>query len=213
MSIRILLADDHGVMRAGLAALLKTEPQVEVIGEASDGEEALRLASETQPDILLLDIGMPGMDGIEVTLQLKKRTPQVKVLILSVYEDESMLREAIKAGASGYIIKRAVEDELTSAIRAVARGDLYIHPGITHLLLKNMAPAEPQPASLESLTPREREVFDCIIQGFTNRQVAETLSISVRTVEGHRASLLAKLGLKNRLELVRFAEQNGLLPS
>ncbi len=211
MPIRILIADDHGVMRAGLRAMLEDEPDHEVVGEAASGEEALRLANLHQPDILLCDIGMPGMDGIEVTRQLKQQNTHTQVLILSVYEDGSLLREAIKAGASGYIIKRAVEDELLAAIRAVSRGDMYIHPAITRLLVKDLSPTDkPKKGALETLTPRELEVMKYIIRGFTNTQIAETLFISVRTVEGHRASLLSKLDLKNRLELVEFAEKNGL---
>lgn len=211
MPIRILIADDHGVMRAGLCAILEHEPELEVVGQAANGEEALRLAGQIVPDMALLDIGMPGMDGIEVTRRLKKAAPQIQVLILSVYEDESLLREAIKAGASGYVIKRAVEEELISAIRAVSRGDLYIHPAITRLLVKDLSPnVKGKNDALGSLTLRELEVMGYIIRGFTNRQIAEALFISVRTVEGHRASLFGKLGLKNRVELVEFAEKNDL---
>lgn len=211
MAIRILIADDHGVMRAGLRAILEDDPELEFVGEASNGEEAFQLASKIQPDIVLLDIGMPIMDGIEVTRRLKKVAPQIKVLILSVYEDESLLREAIKAGASGYVIKRGAEEELISAIRAVIRGDLYIHPAITRLLVRDLSPnMEKKNDALDLLTPRELEIMKYIIRGFTNRQIAEALFISVRTVEGHRASLFGKLDLKNRVELIEFAEKNGL---
>lgn len=212
MAIRILIADDHGVMRAGLRAILEDEPEIEVVGVAADGEEAVHLAGVLHPEIVLLDIGMPGLDGIEATRQLRQISANTLVLILSVYEDESLLREAIKAGASGYIIKRAAEDELIGAIQAVSRGDMYIHPAITRLLLKDLNPIiDPKKGALESLTPRELEVMGYIVRGYTNRQIAETLYISIRTVEGHRASLLGKLGLKNRVELVEFAEKYGLL--
>lgn len=211
MSIRILLADDHGVMRAGLRAMLEAEPGVEVVAEAADGKEALYLAGQHQPDIVILDIGMPGLDGIEATRRLKERSPQSKVLILSMYEEESLLREAIKAGAAGYVIKRAAEEELIAAIQAVSRGDMYIHPAVTRLLVKDLSSeVNLQKSSLDKLTPRELEVMGYIVRGYTNRQTAEALFISVRTVEGHRASLLGKLGLKNRLELVEFAEKFGL---
>ena len=211
MPIRILIVDDHGVMRAGLRAMLEDEPGIEVVAEASTGEEALGLTVELQPDILLLDIGMPGIDGIEVTRRLKKSDPRIQVLILTVYEDESLLREAIKAGASGYVIKRAAEEELIAAIKSVHRGDLYIHPAVTRMLFKDLSPAvETKNEHLESLTTRELEVLGYIVRGYTNRQIAETLVISVRTVEGHRASLFGKLGLKNRVELVEFAEKFGL---
>lgn len=211
MSIRILLADDHGVMRAGLRALLENESDLEVVGEALDGEEALHLTSELQPDIVLLDIGMAGLDGIETTRRLKAMSPQIQVLILTMYEEESLLREAIKAGATGYVIKRAAEEELIAAIQAVSRGDMYIHPAITRLLVKDLAaPVDLKQGTLERLSPRELEVMGYIVRGYTNRQIAETLFISVRTVEGHRASLLGKLGLKTRVELVEFAEKYGM---
>lgn len=211
MSIRILLADDHGVLRAGLRAMLETEPGIEVVAEAVDGKEALYLTGEHQPDIVILDIGMPGLDGIEATRKLKERSPQTKVLILSMYEEESLLREAIKAGASGYVIKRAAEEELIAAIQAVSRGDMYIHPAITRLLVKDLSSkVNLQKSALDKLTPREMEVMGYIVRGYTNRQIAEALFISVRTVEGHRSNLFGKLGLKNRLELVEFAEKFGL---
>jgi two-component system response regulator NreC len=194
-----------------LRAILEDQPGIEVVGEAIDGEEALYLASELRPDIVLLDIAMPGIDGIEATRRLRKTFPQIQVLILTVYEDESLLREAIRAGASGYVIKRAAEEELIAGIQAVSRGDMYIHPAITRLLVKDLSPTiNSHRGALETLTSRELEVMRYIIRGYTNRQIAETLIISVRTVEGHRASLFGKLGLKNRVELVEFAEKYGL---
>lgn len=211
MPIRILIADDHGLMRAGLRAMLEDEPNMQVVGEASNSEEALRLAGQLLPDILLLDIGMPGGDGIETTRRLKKMAPQVQVLILTVHEEESLLREAIQAGASGYVIKRAVEEDLIAAITAVSRGDMYIHPGVTRLLVKDLSPGGGQEIkAVEPLTARELEVMDYIVRGYTNRQIAEALSISIRTVEGHRASIFGKLGVKNRVELIDYAEKHGL---
>lgn len=212
MSMRILIADDHGVLRAGLRALLNAEPDLEVLGEAADGEEALRLAREVQPDIVLMDINMPGAGGIETTRQLLELRPEVRVLILTVHEDTCLLQGALQAGAAGYILKRAVESELVNAIHAVARGDLYIHPGMTRGLLKSMGtfPAA-RPATAAILTPRETEVLTLIAKGHTNRQVAEILSLSVRTVESHRASLMDKLELRSRVELVRYAADCGLL--
>jgi DNA-binding NarL/FixJ family response regulator len=199
-------------MRAGLRAMLESEPTVEVVGEAADGEAVLYLAGELLPDIVLLDIGMPGLDGIEVTRRMSKMLPQIQVLILTVYEEESLLREAIRAGASGYVVKRAAEEELIAAIQAVSRGDMYIHPALTRLLVKDLSPSiNPKKGALETLTPRESEVMGYIVRGYTNRQIAETLFISMRTVEGHRASLLGKLGLKNRVELVAFSEKNRLV--
>ncbi len=212
MSVRILIADDHGVLRAGLRALLNAEPDLEVVGEAADGHETLRLTRELDPDVVLLDLSMPGPGGIEITRQVKRALPDTRVLILTVHEDESLLREAIRAGAAGYIIKRAVESELINAIRAVWRGDVYIHPAMTRALLQDVAPTRATDEPLvEPLTPRESEVLQLIAQGYTNRQIAETLTISVRTVETHRANLMDKLGLRSRVELVRYAREHGLL--
>ena len=217
MSIRILIVDDHGVLRAGLKALLSAEPGFEVVQDASNGTDALRLAADLNPDIVLLDMSMPGPNGIEVTRQLKKTLPEIRILILTVHEDEIMLQEAIQAGASGYILKRAVESELIDAIQAVWRGDLYVHPAMTRALLKAISPtAHSAPGSqeelVEALTPREAEVLRLIAQGYTNRQMADHLSISVRTVESHRANLMGKLGLRSRVELVRYAKENKLIP-
>lgn len=212
MATRILIADDHGLMRAGLHAMLEDQPTLEVIGEAASGEEVLHMAGELCPDIVLLDISLPGIDGIETTRQLRVSCPQARVLILTVYSEESLLLEAIRAGASGYIIKRAAEEELISAIQAVSRGEMYIHPALTRYLLKELSPeTKPRMDAFDQLTPREVEVMGYIIRGYTNRQIAEELVISIRTVEGHRASLLSKLGLKNRVELVEFAEKKGLI--
>jgi DNA-binding NarL/FixJ family response regulator len=212
MPVRILIADDHGVMRAGLRAVLEDEPGMQVIGEATNGEEALHLAGELNPDIVLMDIGMPGMGGIEATRRLKSMYPQIKVLVLTVYEDESLVREAIKSGAAGFIIKRAAEEELIVAIQAVERGDIYIHPALTRLLFNNLSPSvKSKKSDVDTLTHRELEIMRFIIRGYTSRQIAEALFISRRTVEGHRASLMSKLDLKNRVELVEFAEKHGLI--
>lgn len=211
MPLRVLIADDHGVLRAGLRALLKTEEDLQVVDEAADGETALRLASRLRPDIVLLDLSMPGPGGIEVTRKLKEMLPATRVLILTVHEDETLLREALKAGASGYIIKRAVESELISAIHAVSRGEIYVHPAMTKWLLKGPAPAAPKRRDPATLTPREIEVLRLIVQGHTNSQIAEVLTLSVRTIESHRANLMGKLGLQSRVELVRYAVKNKLL--
>lgn len=211
MTIRLVIADDHGVLRAGLRALLNAEPDMQVVGEAASGREALRLVAELTPDILLLDINMPDPGGLEVLQQLQTTTPAPRVLILTFYEDEALLRQAIEAGACGYITKRAIESELIDAVRAVWRGELYIHPSMTRALLAP-SPAAPADSNLvEQLTPREIDVLRYIAQGYTNRQIADELCISVRTVESHRANLTAKLGLRGRVELVRYAREHGLI--
>jgi len=212
MSIRVLIADDHGVMRAGLRALLNAEADMQVVGEAADGREALELAGQLTPDVVLLDISMPDMSGIQVAHKLKTMLPQGRTLILTVHEDEALLREAIQAGASGYIIKRAAEIELITAIRAVNRGELYIHSALMRQLLDDLAAPDTSSADrLEILTPREREVLALLVRGYTNRQVADTLCISTRTVEGHRANIMSKMEFRNRADMVSFGEQSGLL--
>ncbi len=217
MPIRLLIADDHGVLRAGLRALLSAEPEFEVVGEAETGDEVLRKAEMLHPDVVLLDISMPGPSGIEVTRELKARFPDMRVLILTVHEDETLLREALRAGAAGYIVKRAVEEELIAAILAVWRGDLYVHPAMTRVLLQDVAEGQrgastsPGEDQLAQLTPRERDVLRLIALGYTNRQIADKLCISVRTVETHRANLTGKLGVRSRVQLVRIAREHGLL--
>jgi two-component system response regulator NreC len=211
MPISVLIADDHGVLRAGLHALLSAEPDLEVVGEAASGEETLRLASELQPDVVLLDISMPDPDGIEVTRQLKEMLPDVHVLILTVHQDRGLLREAIQVGAAGYITKHAAESELIDAIQAVQSGELYIHPAMIHVLVEDQPPPASDEAPEKLLTPREIEVLSLIARGYTNREIAEMLSISVRTVESHRAKLISKLDMRSRVGLVRYARKHGLL--
>lgn len=212
MSIRIVIADDHGVLRAGLRALLSAEPDIEVAADVGDGYRLLDVAKQVRPDIVLLDISMPGPGGVELIRQLRRSQPDLRVLILTVHEDEGLLQEAIAAGAAGYVIKRAVESELINAIHAVHRGDIYIHPAMTRALLRDvLPPREAKEPPREPLSPREIEVLKLIALGYTNRQIAEALTISVRTVESHRANIRDKLGLHSRVDLVRYAREHGLI--
>ncbi len=210
MAIRILIADDHGVIRAGMRALLSGTRNLQVVGEASDGEEVLQLAKTLRPDIILLDISMPGLSGIEITRHLHQVLPEVRVLILTLHEDLGLMREAIRAGAAGYVIKRAVDVELMNAIFTVSRGDMYVHPALTRALLKGDLPVADEQPPATSLTPRELEVLRLIVEGNSNRQIGEILNLSVRTVDTHRANLMAKLGLRDRAELVRYVAQHQL---
>lgn len=210
--IRVLIADDHAIVRAGLRALLNSEPCMELVGEATGGYQAIELAGKANADILVLDISMPDLDGISVARNIKAQFPGLRILILTVHEDEALLREAIKAGASGYILKQAAEAELISAIRAIMGGVLYVDPSMVRKLLSDeIKPTATLPELVEPLTHREKEVLKLIVQGYTNRQIGEELDISVRTVEGHRANLAAKLGLHSRVELVRYARDHGLI--
>jgi two-component system response regulator NreC len=209
---KVLIADDHAIVRTGLRTLLQAEPSLELVGEATGGYEAIELLEETRPDVLLLDISMPDLDGIAVLKQIKARFSDLRILILTIHEDQAMLREAIRAGASGYILKRAAESELISAINILMRGDMYVDPAMMRELLdESIHPPQTQNESYESLTPRETEVLTYIVQGYTNRQIGEVLNISVRTVEGHRANLSGKLGLQSRVDLVRYAREHGLI--
>lgn len=211
MKIKIMLVDDHGVLRAGLRALLGSEKDMQVVGEAGSVAEALRLAGELAPDVVLMDISLPDDSGIEATLKLKMRHPKTSILILTIHEDESLLRAAIQSGASGYILKRAVASELVNAIRSVYAGDMYIHPAMTRSLLGESASLSASEENTSTLTAREMDVLRLIAQGFTNRQIADKLSLSIRTVESHRANLMEKLDLHSRVELVRYATKRGLL--
>lgn len=209
MAIRILIVDDHGVLRAGLRALLNSEADLEVVGEAVDGSDGLEQAARLQPDVVLLDISMPGMSGIEVTRRLAGQFPEIRILLLTIHEDTSLLREAIQAGAAGYILKRAVETELIDAIRAVAAGKIYVHPAMTRALLEEQQPPVRKTPEV-TLTQRERDVLRLLVKGYTNRQIADELTLGVRTVESHRANLMTKLDLHSRVELVRYAAENGI---
>jgi two-component system, NarL family, response regulator NreC len=212
MATRVLIADDHAIVRAGLRALLTAEVGLELVGEASSGEEALRLVETLHPDILVLDLSMADLDGIQVTRRVHVSAPEVRILILTVHEDEALLREAIRAGASGYILKYAAEDELLLAINTVQLGEIYVHPQMLRSLLVEQPKQKPPiPLPAELLTPREMDVLSRIVQGYTNRQIAEELMLSVRTVEGYRANMMEKLGINNRAELVRYAREQGLL--
>lgn len=210
--IRVLIADDHAIVRAGLRALIHSEPTMELVGEATGGYETLKLVGEAQPDVLVLDLSMPDLDGISVTRSIKPQFPSLHILILTIHEDQALLRESLRAGAGGYILKHAAEAELISAIHTILRGDLYVDPSMLRLLLTDEVPSVVTGSkSAEALTPRETEVLKLIVQGYTNRQIGEELKISVRTAESHRANICGKLGLQSRVELVRYAREHGLI--
>ena len=213
MPIRLLVADDHGLLRAGLVALLSAETGMVVVGEADDEHSAVSLTVEKKPDIVLMDISMPDSGGIEATRRIKQLVPEARILILTVHEDKGLMQEAIRAGAMGYILKRAIKSELVNAIHAVMRDELYLHPAMARLLFLEGPAPTPQETQLipEQLTFREIEVLRLIARGHTNSQAAEKLHISVRTVEYHRSNLTTKLNLRSRSELMRYAEEKGLI--
>ncbi len=223
--IRVLLVDDHAILREGIRYLLSASGEVEVIGEAQDGIEALEMVERLKPDAVLMDIAMPRMNGIEATTELKKRHPDLPVLILSMYDSEEYVLPILRAGAAGYVLKRAAAQELVSALKAVTSGQVILHPDVARTVMDNLqeqgsgpgpgpAPrgaAEAQ-AQLAQLTEREREVLTLIAHGLTNQQIAERLFISIKTVQAHRANLMEKLDLHDAVELTKFAIKSGLLP-
>ena len=213
--ITVLLADDHAVLRAGLKMMLENQPDMTVIGEASDGGMALRLTRELAPRVLLLDVSMPGMDGLQVLHAIRADVPSCRVLLLTMHEEEAILRQALQAGAAGFVLKKSAETELLSAIRAVARGEAFVDPGMTKMMIEGYLGLQPTSGAaepeVESLTPREIEVLRLVAAGYANREVAEKLVISVRTVETHKARIAERLGVKSRVEWLRYARKNGWL--
>ncbi|MCX7838505.1 MAG: response regulator transcription factor [Anaerolineae bacterium] len=208
---RIVLADDHAVLRSGLKMLLNAQEDMMVVGEATNGQEVLSAVREHSPDVLILDIAMPKMDGLHVLYQLKRAFPNVRVLVLTMHEEEGYLRRALEAGAAGYCPKSAADAELISAIRAVMRGNVYIHPSHTKILLDKMLPTPPPRPAPADLSERERAVLKLVALGHTNQEIAEQLALSIKTVESYRARGMEKLGLTSRAALVRYAIQEGWL--
>ncbi|GAB4504410.1 MAG: response regulator transcription factor [Anaerolineales bacterium] len=208
----ILLADDHAVLRSGLKLLLESQPDLRVVGEAASGLEALDLAGKLHPDLILLDLSMSGLGGLDALPALKKSAPASKVLILTMHDDPQYLRTALGNGASGYVLKKAADSELISAIRAVLRGEMYVHPSMTRVLLEDMLlKADTLPDIWDTLSEREREVLKLVALGYTSAEIAAQLNLSGKTVETYRARGMEKLGLKNRAALVRFALKKGLI--
>ncbi len=215
MTVSILLADDHQVVRLGLRALLEAEADFEIVGEASDGLEAKALVERLQPDLLILDLMMPGLNGMEVTRQARQLAPKTKIIILSMQANEAYVLEALRNGASGYVLKQSDMAELVQAIRQVLEGRDYLSPEFTQRAIeayKQKAEAAAQDP-YDTLTTREREVLQLAAEGHTNPEIAERLFLSPRTVEMHRGNLMRKLGLVNQTELVRYALWRGLLPA
>lgn len=211
--IKVILADDHAVLRAGLRALLNQESDFQVVGEADSGLEALNLAEKLQPDLILLDLSMPGLNGLDALPTLRQLAPQSRILILTMHDDPQYLRQAIKTGAAGYVLKKAADKELLAAMRAVMRGDVYVHPSMTRALLDDILPpgAEDDEDVWISLSKRQQQVLRLVALGHTSAEIAEQLDLSPKTVETYRARGMEKLGLKTRAALVRFALQRGLL--
>ncbi len=208
--MRILVADDHGIVRSGLRLLLERQADLEVVAEAADGVEAIEEAQAQRPDLCILDVGMPRLTGLQAAREIRSHRPDTTILMLSMHDDERYLFEALKAGASGYVLKREADQDLVAAVRAVGRGDAFLTNAAEESLVRAwmdddaVGPKEP-------LTPREEEVVKLIAEAHTNAQIAQVLHVSEKTVESHRANVLRKLGMRDRVELVRYAIRRGLV--
>jgi DNA-binding NarL/FixJ family response regulator len=211
--IRILLVDDHAILRAGLRALLAAYPEIEIVGEAGDGAQAVALVNELAPDIVIMDVAMPGMNGLTATRQILELRPETKVLILTQYVSKEYVLPLLRLGASGYVLKQAVDTDLITAIRAVARGESFLYPPVAKLVLDAYLkePTGESDDPFTQLTEREREILILVARGRSTREIAETLHISPNTVDVHRARLMQKLELHNVAEITSFAVRRGLL--
>lgn len=207
--IRVLLADDHAMVRKGFRLILEGQPDMEIAGEAGNGREAVELAEKLHPDVVVMDVAMPELNGIEATRRLASSLPHTRVLALSMHKDSVYVREILRAGARGYLLKDSIDTDLISAVRAVAKGDGYISPGVSDAVLSDYRRHVSDP--LDLLTSREREVLQMIAESKTNKEIAASLNLSIYTVEAHRGKIMEKLNLHSTGELVRFAVRHGLI--
>ncbi|MBE0618820.1 MAG: response regulator transcription factor [Proteobacteria bacterium] len=211
--IRLAVADDHHLVRQGICALLEKAPDIQVVGQAEDGMAALELVRRTPPDILVTDVAMPRLSGIQTLERISALGVRTRVIMLSMYSDETLVRQALQFGAAGYLLKRSVSEELLLAVRAAARGETYLSPAVSHVAVEALRQGK-RPAEgglLERLSPRERQVLQLVAEGRTNGEIARTLGVSKKTVEKHRASLVVKLGVKDLAGLIRLALKEGLI--
>jgi two-component system response regulator NreC len=213
MTTRLLLVDDHAVVRSGLRMLLENEREIEIVGEAGSAEAAIEAALRLKPNLILMDIGLPDLSGIDATREIKKRLPEVSIVALTIHEDEEYFFKMLEAGASGYVPKRAAPEELLTAIRAAAKGEVYIYPSLAKLLVRDFLsggrPADEQTSS--GLTEREQEILTHLAEGANNEEIATALVISPKTVARHRENIMRKLNLHSRSELVRYAIRKGII--
>jgi DNA-binding NarL/FixJ family response regulator len=213
LKTRILLADDHAVVRNGLRMVLEAQPDMQVVGEVGNGAEAIERGLGREVDLAILDIAMPRMTGLHAARELHRRRPELRILMLSMHENERYLYEALKAGAAGYVVKTVADRDLVEAVRAAMRGERYLYPGAMTPLIEEFLRGARQdlPVGPDPLSPREQEVLKLVAEGYTNKQIAEELVISEKTVERHRANILEKLGMRDRVELTRYAIRQGLI--
>lgn len=210
--IRVLITDDHTIVRAGVKLLLEAEPDIEVVGEALNGEEAIALAMSLRPNVILMDIAMPGTNGLEATRQIKARFPDIDILVLTMHRSDEYFFEMLKAGASGYVLKAAETNELIGAIRAVARGEVFLYPAMARQLLQDYLNRLNEPGTGQPpITQREKEILRLLAEGYSTKEIAERLVISPSTVHSHSTNLMQKLNLASRHELIRYARERGLI--
>lgn len=208
--IKVLLVDDHAIMRDGISALINLQDDIEIVGEASEGKEAIEKARELEPDVVIMDISMPEMDGLEATRRIKKKNPSVKVLVLTQHDNREYILSTIKSGSDGYLPKRALGSELVAAIRAIHQGHSFLYPTAAGILLEDYRrQVEKEP--YDRLTEREREVFRLIADGNTSREIADMLFISLKTIHNHRAKIMEKLNIHNKSDLIKYAILKGLI--
>jgi DNA-binding NarL/FixJ family response regulator len=208
---RILVADDHEIVRRGLRLLMDREHDLEVVAEASDGAEAVERALDDDIHLAILDVSMPRMTGLQAVRELSRRKPELRMLILSMYENEQFLFEALKAGASGYVLKSGADRDIVQACRAAMRGETFLYPSAVSTLVRDFVQRDADDTKFEPLTPREQEILKLIAEAHSSKEIASMLTISIKTVERHRANILEKLGMRDRVELTRYAIRRGLV--
>ena len=213
MSIRVLIADDHAILREGIKVLLQGQDDLAVVGEAGDGRQAVQRCQELRPDVVLMDIAMPGLGGYEAALEIRRLMPNIRVLVLTQYDNKEYVLRFLRAGAAGYVVKKAVATELVSAIRAVARGETYLHAAVAGAVVEDYLGGErPTDADVyDRLSEREKQVLKLIAEGLTNKEIASILDIAVKTVMAHRTNLMAKIGAHSRTDIFKFALRKGLI--
>jgi DNA-binding NarL/FixJ family response regulator len=211
--VKVLVVDDHEIVREGIRMVLATDPEIEVVGVASSGEEAIEKVRELEPDVVLMDIGMPGLSGFEATRRIRESHPSTQVVALTVHDSEGYVFQMLQAGATGYVVKRAPAEDVIMAVKRAHQGEAVLHPSVAKLLIKDYLArvAKGEETSFDTLSEREREILKLIAEGKTNREIADTLFLSIKTVQAHRANLMRKLGMHDRTELVKYAIRKGII--
>jgi two-component system response regulator NreC len=211
--VKVLVVDDHAVVRQGITMVLETDPELDVVGEASSGEEAIQLVRELRPNVVVMDIGMPGLSGFEATRRIRESNPEVQVLALTVHDSEAYVFQMLQAGATGYVVKRAPAEEVIQAVKRTNAGESVLHPSVAKLVIRDYLSRveRGEETSYDTLSDREREILKLIAEGRTNKEIAGLLFLSVKTVQAHRANLMRKLGMHDRTELVKYAIRKGII--